>query len=252
MKIGIMGAMTEEIKLLVPEIRNENILTIGGRNFISGKMLTHEVVLVFSRMGKVAASSTSTILIDRFHVDLLILTGVAGAIDPSLGIGDVVVADSLVQHDMDVSALSEFKRFEIPLLGKQFLDPPSDLVEKAFIAAKDYIRQDMPKELSPDKLKAFGISTPEVVKGMIGSGDQFIASVEKASELRSLLPGLQCVEMEGAAIAQVAVEHDIPFIVFRTISDKADHSAHIDFPKFIRLVAAHITCGCVKRLVSIL
>jgi len=252
MKIGIMGAMPQEVEYLIPDVIHQKVTTLGGREFIAGHMQDHDVVMVYSRMGKVAASSTATILIDRFNVELIILTGVAGAIDPTLNIGDVVVADSLVQHDMDVSALPEFKRFEIPLLGKQFLNPPGELVEKALAAANDYISLDMPRDLPADKLISFGITAPKIVKGLIGSGDQFIASSEAASKLRSILPGLLCIEMEGAAIAQVAVEHNVPFIVIRTISDKADHSACIDFPRFIKYVATHITCGCVRRIIAVL
>lgn len=247
-----MGAMPQEIESLVPVIADKKITTIGGRDFITGTMKGHDVVLVFSRMGKVAAASTATILTDRFNAELLIFTGVAGAIEPSLNIGDVVVADSLVQHDMDVSVLSGFKRFEIPLLGKQFLIPPEDLVEKAVMAAENYVSLDMPVDIPAQKLKTFGMGKPKIVKGLIGSGDQFIASSETVEKLRKLLPGLLCIEMEGAAVAQVAVEHQVPFIVFRTISDKADHSAFIDFPRFIRLVATHITCGCVRRLAELI
>lgn len=252
MRIGIIGAMVQEVEKLITRVDNKNITSLGNREFISGRLYQHEVVVVFSRMGKVAAASTSTTLIDLFNIELIIFTGVAGAINESLNIGDIVVGDRFVQHDMDASALPEFKRFEIPLLGEQFLIPPQELVMKATTAARDYIRLDLPVEISSAKLKEFGIAQPKVINGLIGSGDQFIATVDASTSLRSVLPDMLCVEMEGAAVAQVAAEHKVPFIIMRTISDKADHSAHLDFPKFIDQVASYFTCGSVLRLLKYL
>ncbi len=114
MIIGVMGAMTQEIELLIPKINEKIYHKIGVRTFISGKIDEKEVVVVLSRMGKVAASTTATLLIERCKVDVIIFSGVAGAIDQKLRIGDIVISENLVQHDMDASALPEFKQFEIP------------------------------------------------------------------------------------------------------------------------------------------
>ncbi len=252
MKIGIMGAMTQEIDLLIPQVLNKHTETVGNRTFISGNILGKDIVIVFSRWGKVAASSTATTLIDRFGCDLIVFSGVAGALDNNLNIGDIVIGKTLVQHDMDASALPGFKKFEIPLMGNQFFESPPQLVDKAVAAAISYINSDMPNEISINKLKEFEISYPKVVSGLIASGDQFIASIDVSTGLLALLPDILCVEMEGAAVAQVAVEHGIPFIVLRTISDKADYSAHIDFPLFIEQIASHFTCGSVIRLLETL
>jgi adenosylhomocysteine nucleosidase len=107
-------------------------------------------------------------------------------------------------------------------------------------------------DVSDEALKEFHIARPQVTTGIIASGDQFIADAAVAQALYRQLPGLKCVEMEGAAVAQVAYEHNIPCLVIRTISDKADHSAVIDFPKFVSKIACHFTCGSVLRLLAMI
>ncbi len=252
MKIGVMGAMPQEIQHLISGIRNPRKHESGKREFVEGKLHDNEVVAVFSRWGKVAASSTATTLIERFGVELIIFAGVAGALDRALNIGDIVVASRLVQHDMDASAIPGVERFEIPLLGVPFFEPPADMVTKAEEASKIYLDIHMREDLSPDTLDYFGISAPKVVTGLVASGDQFIASDAVTEELCRALPELKCVEMEGAAVAQVAYEHNIPFVVLRTISDKADHSAAVDFPAFVERVASNFTFGCVSQLLRML
>jgi adenosylhomocysteine nucleosidase len=117
MRIGIMGAMAEEVSQLRPHLSEVTTEIRGMREYVSGQLLGKSVTLVFSRWGKVAASSTATTLVERYGVDCLVFTGVAGALDPSLNIGDIVVASRLVQHDMDASALPGIEKYEIPLLG---------------------------------------------------------------------------------------------------------------------------------------
>ncbi len=252
MKIGILGAMEEEIALLTEKISSKQCEIIGKREYISGTILDHEVCLVFSRWGKVAAASTATTLIQHHKVDHLIFTGVAGAIDPKLNIGDIVVADNLVQHDMDVSFLPGIAEFEIPLLGKSDFRIREQDVKIALRAVTTYLASDLNQEVPKDTLAQFSITSPQVIQGTIASGDQFISSTAKTAELRDKIPGLRCVEMEGAAVAQVAYEHDISCTIIRTISDKADHEAVVDFPRFITSVASYFTCGSVLRLLEIL
>lgn len=252
MKFGIMGAMAEEISLLCQHIKDARSETHGMRTYISGELYGKAATIVFSRWGKVAASSTATLLVEKYDVDFLVFSGVAGAIDSTLNIGDVVIADTLVQHDMDASALPGIEKFEIPLLGVSRFLPKPHHVRSAVQAAETYITQDLCTDVSADVREAFGITVPRVVTGTVASGDQFIAHEIHLQALREKLPGLKCVEMEGAAVAQVAYEHDIPYVVMRTISDKADHSAVVDFPRFIRKIASHFTCGCVRRLFEII
>jgi len=252
MKIGIMGAMVEEVAKIRSTMYVTNVESRGKREYVSGHLNGHDIVVVFSRWGKVAASSTATTLIERFGVDLMLFTGVAGAIDDRLEIGDIVVADKLVQHDMNASAIPGIKLYEVPLLGVQFFEISSDLASKAAQSAQDYITRDLSSDVPRYILQKFHIIQPTVVRGLIASGDQFITSNEVAQKLRASLPDVKCVEMEGAAVAQVAYEHDCPLVVIRAISDKANHSATIDFPKFIEHIASHFTCGIVFRLLDLL
>lgn len=252
MKIGIMGAMAEEISLLRDHMLDARSESRGMREYVTGKIHGQEVTLVFSRWGKVAASSTATTLIERYGVDCLIFTGVAGALDPALNVGDIVVADTLVQHDMDVSALPGLKKFEIPLLGIDRFNVDKSYVDVARRAAENYLANTLRSDVPAGVLDEFHITNPQVLTGTIASGDQFIANDEIARNLREALPGLQCIEMEGAAVAQVAYEHNIPCVVLRTISDKADHSAAVDFPRFVEKVASHFTCGSVLHLLKLI
>ncbi len=183
-------------------------------------------------------------------VDYLIFTGVAGGVDPQLNIGDIVIADNLIQHDMNVSFLPQMKEFEIPLLGRADFPVDSKEVEKAVKAAENWLKQDLVKQVTNEVLKEFAITAPKVVCGTIASGDQFISSNDKVQQLREKIPNLCCVEMEGAAVAQVAYEYGVPCLVLRTISDKADDDAIIDFPRFITSVAAFFTCGSVLHLLK--
>ncbi len=199
MKIGILGAMEEEIHLLGRQMTDSSSEIRGKREYLHGQLFGHDVYLVFSRWGKVAASATATTLIERYGVDYLIFTGVAGGVDPQLNIGD---------------------------------------------------KQDLIMQVTSEALKEFAISAPKVVCGTIASGDQFISSSDKVQQLREKIPNLCCVEMEGAAVAQVAYEYGIPCLVLRTVSDKADDDAIIDFPRFITSVAAFFTCGSVLRLLK--
>lgn len=250
MRIGILGAMQEEIALLLEKLENPVKRTVGKREFHSGQLCGHEVVLVFSRWGKVAAASTVTSLIDLFHVNCVLFTGIAGAIDPTLVPGDFVVADRLIQHDMDVSSIDGIERYEIPLLGRKYFEVNPIHVELGLQAARDYIAFALHRDLNPEILQSFQITAPSVVRGTIASGDQFIANQILTDNLRQSIDNLKCVEMEGAAIAQVAWEHDVPFMVLRTISDKADHTAHLDFPRFVSQIASHFTAGVIMQLLS--
>jgi len=219
------------------------------REYVSGQLQGKSVTVAFSRCGKVAASSTATTLIERFGVDFLVFTGVAGAVDRTLNVGDIVVADTLIQHDMDVSALG-LERFEVPLLGVSHFDVEQRLVGAALRAAETYLARNLSDDVGADALAEFHIIDPQVTKGTIASGDQFVTDDRTTQALRDHLPGLKCVEMEGAAVAQVAYEYGIPCVVLRTISDKADHSATVDFPRFVARAASHFTCGSVLRLLD--
>ncbi len=240
MKLGIIGAMPQEIDRIAEELETESIEEIAGRSYHIGKFEGADSVLVFSHWGKVAAAITATTLIERFDVDCIVFTGVAGAVSNMLNVGDIVIADRLIQHDFDVSAAGILSKFEIPFLGISYFSVVSQLVEIARKSADEYIAEDNPRRMSGRK---------SIYVGTIASGDQFIAHPEKLEELRAAIPNLLCVEMEGAAVAQVCHEYSIPYIIIRTISDKADHAAPMDFLAFIQEIARHYSYGILKQLI---
>ncbi len=249
MKIGIMGAMEQEISLLVSHINQPASETCGMREYIAGELLGKDVVAVYSRIGKVAAASTVTTLIERFNVDMIVFTGLAGGVDPSLDIGDVIIADSLVQHDMDASPLPQFSRFEIPLLGKERFSVNVKLVTLAENSAKQFIENKLDQRISKKNLSQFAITTPKIETGLIASGDQFVVDPAAVDDLRSALPDLKAVEMEGAAVAQICYEHEIPMVLFRVISDKANDDSVVDFQAFIDDFACQMTYGITEELI---
>src|SRR5579859_728156 len=243
MRVGIVGAMMQEVALLQRDLQDTRRQIRGMREYLQGKLYGKEAVLVFSRCGKVAAASTVTTLIEVFDVDFIVLTGVAGAADPTLEIGDVVIGTAFVQHDLDARPL--FRRFEVPLLDKVLFQTPPPIVALARESARSYLDEEIHRDIAAVTLRAFGIrSPPRLHAGLIVSGDQFMANPARVAQLRAALiaaglPAPLCVEMEGAAAAQVCDEHGVPLAVMRTISDRADHSAGMDFASFIDEVASH-------------
>ena len=250
MKIGIMGAMEQEISLLRRCLEKPKHEMHGMRQYTSGLINGREVVIVFSRWGKVAAASTATTLIERYDVDLILFTGVAGAADPSLNIGDIVVATETVQHDMDVSQLPGFSRFEIPLPERSHFTVDDRFISLGFDSARKFVDNYLEQRISPAIRHSFGVAKPVITTGLIASGDHFVADPDKIKELRELLPNLKCVEMEGGAVAQVCYEHQTPMVLLRVISDKADQDADVDFPAFVRDIACEMTCGIVEELIE--
>jgi len=239
---GIISAMQEEIQALLNELQSVTTSKKGMRTYYSGTLFKKEVVIVFSRWGKVASASTTTQLLNDFDIDEIVFTGVAGALNDTLQIGDVVIGKHLYQHDMDASPL--YDTFEIPILKKKFFETknPTHLLSATRSFLKnytDYINQ-------TDAL-LFDITNPKVIIGDIASGDQFISNAKKIKMLHETIPTAMCVEMEGAAVAQVCYEYQIPFSIFRIISDKANDNATIDFPKFAHSIASYYALGILKN-----
>lgn len=248
-RIGIVGAMPEEINGIVSLIKDVQEIVKGMRTYYVGTINDKEVVVVFSRWGKVASATTVTHLIVEFGITELYFTGVAGFVSLDLAIGDIVVASSLVQHDMDSRPL--MKQFEIPLLGKTELHPPKELLEKSFLEIKKLeSNKELLRLISVKQQRIFSISNPKVFLGKIASGDKFFANSIEKENLLKILPDVLCVEMEGAAVAQVCFEYDIPFVVVRTISDAANESSHIDFNEFVSQVASKFGIAIVRALIN--
>jgi adenosylhomocysteine nucleosidase len=246
MKIGIMGAMIEEVALIKAAMTIEHEETIADRTYCHGQYHGQSVVLAFSRWGKVASAITATTLLARFEVDMIIFTGVAGAVSKTLHVGDVVIAEKLYQHDMNAEPI--FPRFQIPLTTSTYFQTRPDNIKKAKSAALHFVKHfhDLIPKSDRD---TFALSNPKVVVGTIASGDQFVADPATRDTLHPEGENVLAVEMEGAAVAQVCEEHEKPYLIIRTISDDAGSSAHIDFQAFVKNVASHYSEGIVSELV---
>jgi len=202
--------MDEEIRLLLEGMEDKETVVRAGIKYYQGTIAGKSVVLCKSGVGKVNAAVTTQILVDRFNVSKVLFTGVAGALHPDLNIGDIVVSSECMQHDMDVTALG-FSRGVIPYQEVSTFPADNILVNLAEKACRE--------------LKV------NYKTGKILSGDQFIASHDTVRELREQLGGV-CAEMEGAAVAQVCYMNETPFVIIRSMSDKADGSAHVNFEEF--------------------
>src|SRR3990167_9585013 len=251
MKIGIMGAMPQEVDSILSHMTDVNSIERGSRTYHVGKINSHDVVLVFSRWGKVASATTATSLITEFKIDQLIFTGVAGASIPDLNIGDVVISSQLYQHDMDARPL--MPRHEIPLTGITFFRADAALMRRAQSATRGLLAT-LSQKISAEELETFNITAPKCVFGTIATCDQFIGDVARTGALLAERPEIEetteAVEMEGAAVAQVCADHNVPFVVIRTISDKADHQSVIDFPGFVEKIARHYSEHIVTGMLS--
>jgi adenosylhomocysteine nucleosidase len=236
--LAIASAMHEELRALLPALENHRQVACAGRIFHTGRIENQPVVLVLSGIGKVAAASTATLLLQRFDAQALVFTGAAGGIGPGVRVGDIVVARELLQHDMDASPL--FPRFEVPLTGRSRF-AADEALSLHFGAAAQRCMADADAVIGAAHLARFAISAPSVHTGLIASGDRFVATAAESRALAAALPDLLAVEMEGAAVAQVCSDFQRPFAVLRTISDRADDAAHADFSCFMAEVASVYT-----------
>jgi adenosylhomocysteine nucleosidase len=209
--IGIIGAMQEEIKLLLEQIDSPQSEVHAGLTYYRGTFHGRKVVLTQSGVGKVNAAVCTQVLIDKFGADVVLFTGVAGAVDPDLNIGDIVISSSCQQHDVDVTALG-FPRGTIPYQAVSEYPSDEELVRLAQAAGE---------KVFPGRCR----------KGKVLSGDQFIADRAIVKGLYDELGGA-CTEMEGASVAQVCHMNGIPHVIIRSMSDRADGSAHVNFAEF--------------------
>ncbi|WP_150268623.1 5'-methylthioadenosine/adenosylhomocysteine nucleosidase [Paenibacillus tepidiphilus] len=225
--IGIIGAMDEEIALLLERMVDRDCKVKAGITYYTGALLGKPVVLCKSGVGKVNAAVTTQILLDTFGVSRILFTGVAGALHPGLDIGDIVISASCIQHDMDVTPLG-YARGVIPYQETSVFGADPGLVELAEAACR-----------------ALGV---RYITGIVLSGDQFIASGEAVARLREELDGA-CAEMEGAAVGQVCFMNSTPFVIIRSMSDKADGSAHQNYREFTE-TAARNSCAILEHMLT--
>jgi adenosylhomocysteine nucleosidase len=231
----------------LPEAQKQ---TVAGREFVLGRWHGQEVVAVLSRIGKVAAATTATVLIERFDVQAVLFTGVAGGVSPLAQVGDVVVASAFVQHDMDASPL--FPIYEVPLYGRSHFATDTALTAALAQAAQAALAQglldaavlaDIGMHAGKGSGKTADQRTAQVHQGLIISGDRFVSTRMESQRLQQALPQALAVEMEGAAVAQVCSDYGVPFAAMRTISDRADDDAHADFLKFVDRVASRYSAA---------
>lgn len=244
--LGIMGAMPEEIDALLPHLAGGSATVHAGRRFVRGRLWGQDAAVVFSRWGKVAAASTATELIVRHGVERIVFVGIAGALDPGLAPGDVVVARRLVQHDLDASPF--FPPGVVPLLGvREFV--ADEAMSEGLLAAAESFLLARRRGGACTTTRADG-ARARAVRADVASGDRVIASREDARGVLSCVPGAACVEMEGAAVAQVCFEHSVPFACVRTISDAADHAVVESVRPFFEGLAGEYAVGILSRWIG--
>lgn len=245
--LGIMGAMPEEIDALIGDIdpaEHPSRRERAGRVFHVGRLHGRNVVVVFSRWGKVAAAGTAAELIVDFRVSAVVFFGIAGSLGAARR-GDVVVAQGLVQHDLDASPF--FPPTQVPMLGRSVMPTDPVLAGALAEAAEAFVREDLKREAPAELLARAEVDSPTVHRGVIASGDRVIFGREAGEGVLERVPGALCVEMEGAAAAQVCFEHGVPFGCVRTVSDSADESGGEHVKPFFEGLAGVYTRGVVRR-----
>ena len=244
-RTAIVSALHDELASVLALMPDEHKQVVGGREFWVGHLHGQDVVAVLSGIGKVAAATTAALLIDRFKVQRIVFTGVAGGLGPGGKVGDVVLARSFLQHDMDASPL--FPRHEVPLYGRARFEADAALADALELACERMLHS-LPQQLGTSTVDAFGLQAPRLHQGLLISGDRFVATTAESVALQRGLPDALAVEMEGAAFAQVCHDFGVPLAVVRTISDRADDAAHVDFPRFLREVASRYSGALIDTL----
>ena len=243
--IAILSALQEEQRGLIELLEQPQKIKHAGRDFWLGDLHGQPVVLALSKIGKVAAATTATALIERFSAHQIVFTGVAGGLGDGVCVGDIVVAQDFMQHDFDASPI--VPRYQLPMYDKTRFAGDAVLTEQLLVAARLALAE-----------VRFSAAYPNatVHHGLVASGDRFVSGAFESSALRAALAAsgheVLAVEMEGAAVAQVCYDYDVPFAAVRTISDRADDIAHVDFPNFIDQVASHYASAIIEKLLKLL
>ena len=217
--IGIIGAMEVEVAILKENMEDVRIIKKASMDFYEGILAGKKVVVVRSGIGKVNAGICAQILADVFSVDAIINTGIAGSLNKNINIGDIVLSTDVVQHDMDATGFG-YRKGQIPQMPVFFFNADDNLRRLA---------AEVCKEVNPDI---------QVFEGRIASGDQFVCDQDVKNRIVSEFSAY-ATEMEGAAIGQAAYLNEIPFLVVRAISDKADGSAQMDYSEFEKAAVDH-------------
>ena len=217
--IGIIGAMEVEVAILKEKMEDVRIIKKASMDFYEGTLAGKKVVVVRSGIGKVNAGICAQILADVFSVDAIINTGIAGSLNKDINIGDIVLSTDVVQHDMDATGFG-YRKGQIPQMPVFFFEADEKLRKLA---------KGVCQEVNPEI---------QVFEGRIASGDQFVCDQDVKDRIVSEVSAY-ATEMEGAAIGQAAYLNEIPFLVVRAISDKADGSAQMDYSEFEKAAVEH-------------
>lgn len=217
MTIGIIGAMDEEISLLLENMTNKSEHTVAGCFFVEGQLHGKKVVLLKSGIGKVNAAMATTIMHERFSPTSVINTGSAGGFSEQLEVGDVVISNRVVHHDVDVTAF-DYEYGQVPGQPPMF-EADQNLVQSAIEAIKE-----------------IGLNYAE---GIIATGDSFMDNSKRVELVREKFPTMIAAEMEAAAVAQVCYQYGRPFVIIRALSDIAGKESSISFDQFLDKAAKH-------------
>jgi len=228
MNIAIMGAMPEEIAPLLERVGEYKLTEFAGNKYYEATYAGHNLVIAYSKIGKVFSTLTATTMLQKFGAEVLLFSGVAGAINPKLKIGNLIAATKLCQHDLDITAFGHPHGY-VPE-GKQFIEADKALVAKAMDVAKD-----------------MGL---ELMEGTIATGDQFIADAEKNKWIGETF-NADALEMEGASVACVCDAMNVPFFILRAISDAADMDASFSFDEFLESSAIESANFIIKMVDNI-
>ncbi len=224
-KLAIMGAMEEEIEPLLAYFDKVNVVEYANNKYYEVNYNGLDIVIAYSKIGKVFASLTASTMIEKFGCDILLFSGVAGGINPKLKIGDLIIADKLCQHDLDITAFGHPHGY-VPG-GKVFVETSKELRDVAIKVAKE------------NDLK--------VIEGIIATGDQFVHSTQRKEFIENTF-NADALEMEGASVAVVCDALNVPFFILRAISDTADMDAGFDFDEFLKSSAKNSADYLIKIL----
>jgi adenosylhomocysteine nucleosidase len=233
-RTGIIAAMDSELRDLATSLDHERTERIAGREIHYGKLEGQPVAILLCGCGKVNAALSSTLLASHAKVARILVTGLSGGLAEGLNVGDIVIGDSFLQHDMDARPL--FPQHEIPFEGFSVITAESELLHLLAEAAREMLASKRPP----------GMENAEVFEGLVVTGDQFLSSQEARTRVLKAVPNACCVDMESAAIAQVCRAADLPLGVMRVISDSADGSAHLDFAHFVEHSASKACAETVR------
>lgn len=244
---AVLGAMPDEVRLLAGRLQGQHAEEQLGMKFFTGTLAGRRVVLAYTGVGKVNAAMTTTLMLDRYHPTEVLFTGVAGGINTNLGPGDIVLGERVAQHDFGEVSDREFQTHST-------VNPMTDKQNPIFFAGAErllLLAETAAKSMKWEHLATTqGDRTPRVTRGVIVTGDVFVASPVKSAELRKKFTA-DAVEMEGGAVAQVCAQQGLPCLIIRSLSDRADAAADLDFKKFFRTAAAnsaHLTEAILGKL----